>query len=319
MSSENDPGAGRPDERAPAFDPSEGDRTAEAGEYVLGTLAPAERAAFAARLENDGALQRTVAFWRDRLGPLDDVAASIDPPPDLWRRIADTLPPPVAPPANDNLRALRRSRNLWRGAAIAAALLAVTGAAVAVSDDVRERVGLGAAPVVADGGSDVQAPALGGREYVAVVNRDGSLPALVINVDGASGEVSVRALDMPRPAPDESYQVWYVPPGGEAVSVGLMDGGVAQLAEIEPAPGATIAISQERRGGSATGRREGPVMFSGTLVEVPGVGIAPGVVPEPGATSDAPGAVVEPDAAPVEVVPDPAADPDAVPAPPPVE
>ena len=236
-----------------------------AGEYVLGTLPAPERAAFDARLENDPAALRAVRFWRERLAPLDDVAAPIEPSPRVWSEIERTLPPvPVAAAAaNDNVRRLRRSRNLWRAGAVAAALLAAAGALVAVNDDARGRIGLGDAPVVADGG------ALDGGEYVAVVNRDGTLPALVVNVDATTGQVSVRALDMPQPGEGRSYEVWYVPPGGEAVSVGLLDEPGATIADVDAEPGGTFAITEEARGGSPTGAAQGPMMFSGKLVKLP--------------------------------------------------
>lgn len=245
--------------REPAYDPdrSADDLTETAGEYVLGTLPVAERAAFHARLQNDGPAQRAVTFWRERMAPLDAVAAAIAPPDRVWSEIERALPPPVVPPvANDNAR-LRRSRNGWRAAALAAALVAVGGALIAVNDDVRTRLGL-------------DAPAgLTGGEYVAVVNRDGSLPALVVNVDGASGRVSVRPFDMPAPGEGSSYEMWYVPPGGEPRSVGLVDGPGAVVTEVEAAAGGTFAVTQEPRGGSPTGKATGQMMFSGKLVLLP--------------------------------------------------
>ena len=233
-----------------------------AGEYVLGTLSTAERAAFEARLEGDLEAGRAVAFWRERLAPLDDVAVAVEPPPALWSAIASALPPidlPVPPAVNDNMRRLRASRNRWRGAAVAAALFAVAGAFVAVNEDARTRLGL---PGVAGGG-------LGGNEYVAVVNRDGALPALLVNVDAVSGRVLVRALDLPDPAQDRSYELWYVPPQEKPISIGLMDGSDATLADIAPVPGGTFAVSEEARGGSSTGAPQGAIVYSGKLVKMP--------------------------------------------------
>ena len=247
----------------------EPDEIATAGEYVLGTLSAPERAAFDARLENDAAAQRAVAFWRERLAPLDDVAAPIAPPDRLWSEIESVLPPPVVPAAaNDNLLKLRRSRNRWRGAAVAAALAAVAGTLIALNDEARSLTGLDAGPQVA---GPVGAPVegLNGGEYVAVVNRDGSLPALVVSVDGGTGEVSVRALDMPKPGEGRSYEVWYVSPGEDPVSVGLMDEPGATIAAVEAEAGGTFAITEEARGGSPTGKAQGPMMFSGKLVKLP--------------------------------------------------
>ena len=58
-----------------------------AGEYVLGTLDAAERAAVAARREREPALDQAIIAWERRLGPLDAVSPEIEPPDGLFARI----------------------------------------------------------------------------------------------------------------------------------------------------------------------------------------------------------------------------------------
>jgi quercetin dioxygenase-like cupin family protein len=59
-----------------------------AGEYVLGTLAAADRDAFARRLAYDPEAREAVARWQQRLAPLAGVGEPGPAPTALWHRIA---------------------------------------------------------------------------------------------------------------------------------------------------------------------------------------------------------------------------------------
>ena len=63
------------------------DRIAAAGEYVLGTLSPADRELFERALRGDPALQAEVYRWQDRLLPLTGRVAPAEPSPQLWPKI----------------------------------------------------------------------------------------------------------------------------------------------------------------------------------------------------------------------------------------
>jgi len=90
--------------------PSPDDLHVLAGEYVLGTLAVAERRAVQQRLPGDRALQQAVAEWEARLLPLTQLAEPIAPPAALWARIDQSLQaasaqqaaPPVTTPPRAN-------------------------------------------------------------------------------------------------------------------------------------------------------------------------------------------------------------------------
>lgn len=129
------------------------DRIVAAGEYVLGTLSPADQATFRARLAHDLELRSEVYRWQDRLLPLTGQSVAETPSDAVWQGIERRLVPsgdvpptpdhaahaasaasaaptiPATPAANDALwRQLRR----WRAAGVGAMLASVMLAAVLV-------------------------------------------------------------------------------------------------------------------------------------------------------------------------------------------
>lgn len=246
------------------------DRDMIAAEFVLGTLPEAERAAAAARLLADPAFAAAVRAWEDRLAPLDDETAPVSPPARLWTRIDGEIAleaaTPRADPAarladaagpsdeGDVVDLLRRRLGRWRATALAAAALAAGLAAVAVLDRHPALFG----------------PALPGGRYVAVVNRDASLPALIVDVDTAAGRVTVRPVAAEQPA-GRSLELWVIPAGGKPRSLGVIDPAapvvdVAAAKAAGVAPDSTLAVSVEPPGGSPSGDPTGPVIYSGRLV-----------------------------------------------------
>ncbi|GGK23987.1 anti-sigma factor [Salinarimonas ramus] len=248
----------------------EGEDDALAGEYVLGTLPPAERVAFEARLPREPALARAVADWQERLAPLAEAVDPVEPPADLLARIEARLEGraagSVATAAGaagerggdvvslDEVRRLRRSLAGWRLAAGGLGVLAAALVAVAI-------LAPGTfAPLPPD------EPAA--ERYVAVVDRGGELPALIVQVDVASGLVRVRAPAAEAP-PEQALELWLVADGDAPRSLGLVED--ASDIRIEPAvarsaPGATLAVSVEPPGGSPTGAPTGPVVYTGVLI-----------------------------------------------------
>lgn len=229
-------------------------RGGEAIEYVLGTLDQAERAAFERDLPGDPALAATVHSWEDLLASLAIAVPSVEPKPELWRAIEAAIGPSrsatIVPfPTAADVSRLRRSRSLWRGGALAAGAIAAVLALLVAAPQFLPQP---------------QPPAL-----LAVVNRSGELPALLVRVDQRNGIVQVRSLAAETP-PDRSLELWSLVQGEKPRSLGLLGTGATRVSlpagEAARLAGATIAVSVEPKGGSTTGAPTGAVVYSGKLV-----------------------------------------------------
>jgi anti-sigma-K factor RskA len=229
-----------------------------AAEYVLGTLHADERTLFATVLANDAEARAAVAAWEKRLAPLSAAVDEVEPPPSVWRRIETALPSPLpfgviqggAAYGGDETTAVRRSLQRWRAAAVAASALAA-GLAIFVVD--RELI---RHPIIQ--------PA-----YVAVVNRGGDQPALIVRVDLSNGTVYVRPVAAEAPS-GKSLELWYIGPGKAPKSMGVVSGGNAIKMPLPAGLSlekATFAVTVEPKGGSPTGDPTGPVIYSGQLVK----------------------------------------------------
>lgn len=220
------------------------DLEALAAEYVLGTLDPAERLAFEARLSGDVALRAAVSRWAVRLQPLADAVPAAEAKPELidavLARIDATVPPLTG---SANVVALRRSLRRWRLMATAAAAAALIFAVFAVTDR--------------------RSP---GGEYVAMLTPDGGSPSFVVTVDTVANTMSIRRVAGEGPTSGRSYELWAVEPEAPPQSLGVVDT-VSMTRPLPYAPdGLVFAISDEPEGGSPTGSATGEIMFSGTLM-----------------------------------------------------
>jgi anti-sigma-K factor RskA len=227
------------------------ERDFQAGEYVLGTLTAEERAAFERELRSDPQLAAAVRGWEARLSPLAERVAEVQPSAEAWSKIEAKLSAPGAAPVDLSLERMRRSLRVWRGAALAAGALAASLALVVGLDRTRT--------------SRVE------ERYVAVVNRGGELPALVVRVDTSAGTIHVRSLAAEAP-PDRSLELWYIGPGRPPRALGLVDSptrriAIAAAADERAVEGATVAVTVEPKGGSPTGGPTGPIVYSGKLVK----------------------------------------------------
>jgi anti-sigma-K factor RskA len=207
-----------------------------AGEYVLGTLAGADRVAFEARLQRDAEARRAVALWAQHLQPLADAVTPAIPAPQLWQRIERQLGLPVR---------TRRRAPMWIAAAVAAAIVAIAF----LFPDLIMR-------------PDVNAVA-------QLASPTGGEPAFVVSVLDDQQKLLIRAASV-TPQPNNSYELWAVPPTGAPISLGVVE----QSGETERAVpenvrplltvGGTLAVSLEPAGGSTTGAPT-TVMFVGAL------------------------------------------------------
>lgn len=228
----------------------ESERDLAAAEYVLGTLGPEERAAFAASLPGDPAARAAVGAWELRLGPLALGAPERTPGPLVWQGIARALAENRTASANDNrVAALSRQLGRWRMAAGGAGLVAA---------------GLALALVAAIRPPATPAPV----RYMAVVTSRGEAPALLVSVDTVSGIAQVRPVGARTPA-GRSLELWYVGTGAAPKALGVLGAEAARLS-LPPGTAQTgeglFAVSVEPPGGSPTGQPTGPVIYTGTLI-----------------------------------------------------
>ncbi len=227
---------------------SDTDREMDCAEFVLGTLSAEERTGLQREMATDPRLGDMVLRWEDWLAGLNDVIPEVEPGADIWPRIERRLRPETVSSVIDVTPALRRSRGRWRAATIAFGALAAGLALFISSEKLRP-------PPVA---------------YLAVINRSGDLPALIVRVDTASETVTIRSVAAETPA-DRVLQLWYVAAGQAPRSIGLLDQPETR-ASLPPAirgqdiTGATWAVSVEPKGGSTTGAPTGPVVYSGKLI-----------------------------------------------------
>lgn len=239
------------------------DRSVAAGEYVLGTLTPADRDAFEHRLAGDAGLRAEVYRWQDQLLPLAGGVAPAEPAPQLWSAIesrlgvvpsapvVETVAHPATPAANDPRgSALRR----WRVAASFAIAASVVLASLLV---LRGPV---PTPFVAD-------------RYLAVLQSPDKSAGWVVEVT-AGDRVRLVPVGTTEAVPaGKALQFWTKAEGAAGpTSLGLIrPGEVTELPAARlPAIGerTLFELTLEPETGSPLNRPTGPVMFIGRTVRL---------------------------------------------------
>jgi anti-sigma-K factor RskA len=201
-----------------------------AAEYVIGTLPATERVRVERLRATDQALDGAIREWEERLAPLAASVPPLEPSAHVLSRIeAGIRDGSRAGPAEPDRQAmLRRSLRRWRAVAVTSAALAASLALVLagtlLSRPVRD-------------------------EYVAVVNRGGEAPALLVTVDMKAGEVRVRSVSTGAPPANHSHELWFVPDGEAPRSLGVLDGSVNRPLPAAPRQqlqAGIIAVSSSR-------------------------------------------------------------------------
>lgn len=216
-----------------------------AAEYVLGVLPEDERLAVADRIARDRAFARLIESWEARLAPMAEQFAEASPRAAVKASLDRRLFGETATPQRTGFW---QSLTVWRTIAGAlAALLLLIAIPVLRSTLIPETPQLVA--LLSAEGSPVSYLAVYEPKTASVVlsrvgtaqqgNRDFEL--WVINKDNAPVSMGV------------------IPPG-EAIKVSLSD---ALRRQIQA--GASLAISDEPKGGSPTGQPTGPVLAVGEL------------------------------------------------------
>lgn len=218
------------------------DKLADAGEYVIGTLEGAERAAFEKRMAGDSELAEMVSRLQRHMQALDDTAMPKTLAPQLWPQIEARLggqdPSSVTTPSG-------RPPRPWM--AIAASVLVAAGLGFAAGSLLQARP----EPLV-----------------IAVLIEEGSTgPGAIVEAfaDNSIRVVPLEAFDVPE---GRILQVWTLPNAELGpVSLGTFDDPQsirltgAQLPQ--PRPGQLYEITLEPAPGSPTGRPTGPILAKG--------------------------------------------------------
>ena len=218
-----------------------------AGEYVLGTLPPDERAAVDRRLLDNPELAARVAQWEARLAPLTEDLAPVTPRPDVWQQVrravtatrARGAPPGGGGSGSGGADRRRHRRSSWPA-------------------------GSWCSP------SPAAAPQL-----VAVLNDTDGRPLWLVRAAADAPDLSARLLAAGAP-PGRVPELWVLPAGAQRpLSLGLLDPAGINQRTLEALPpdaleaGSLLEVSLEPPGGSPTGLPTGPVVSKGFLVADP--------------------------------------------------
>lgn len=249
-------------------DPNE--RTAEAGEYVLGTLNAAERHAFEAAMAQDEGLRREAHAWQDRLLGLTRRLQPVAVPPELWARIAARLggvtqvmafsPSSSAAggAAND---ALWSSVRFWRWLSGGAVAAAVVMSVLLVRTLVEPPDGVDQA--------QVQAP-----RYLAMLQTpDKSATGWIVETVGTDAIRLVQVGDGATIPEGKTMQFWTKPEGAQGpTSLGLVKPGQVVVVPKGQLPGLAdrtlFELTLEPAGGSPYNKPSGPILFVGKAVRL---------------------------------------------------
>lgn len=227
------------------------ERDVLAGEYVLGCLPADDMAAGRTLLDDDADWRAAVGAWQDRLLGLAAQAAPVAPSPQLWQRIEQALPAPVAaarkvlavPPWWQRL-------TLWQGVSALALAASVWMAVLLVG----------------------RTPEPAGARYLAVLQSPTDRSTGWIVEVQAGGQVRLLPVADTGPVPaGRSLQFWTKPQGAAGpTSLGLVRAGQSVSLPVSRLPGVgaqqLFEITLEPANGSPLDRPTGPILYVGRTV-----------------------------------------------------
>ena len=220
-----------------------------AAEYVLGVLPEDERQAVAARISNDRNFARLVDDWESQLGPLAERYAEASPPVAVKATLDRRL---FGEDAAQARAGFWQNLTVWRtiAAALAALLLLI------------------AVPVLRTAFVPEDQARL-----VALLSAEGSTVSYLAVYEPKTGAVALSRVGAAQQG-DRDFELWFINKDKAAVSMGVIPHGETAHVELSDAlrrevhAGATLAISDEPKGGSPTGQATGPVVAVGELKNI---------------------------------------------------
>lgn len=241
-----------------------------AASYALGTLRGGARRRFEALARTHAPVRAAALIWQGRMASVAELQPQAAPSPAVWKRIENLVN------ADKQARAMQAARQapaasggwwaslgLWRGATAAGAMAAVVAVVTglnlntALNGQVQElSARLAATPEI---------------QYVAVLADDKSAPSVLVTYDPKHRQLQLKHVGQFHPSPDKSLQLWALPQGGGAKSLGVLgEGTVVRLPAGDDAVNQVpaLAISLEPKGGVPAGSGpSGPVLFKGALIQ----------------------------------------------------
>jgi len=242
--------------------------TAQAGEYVLGTLKHSDRITFKKAAEHDVQAQQLIADWENTFQPLADAFQPVPPPGSVWdaitARISDLSehnPGAVSLESYKSVEQLLESKvDRWRTFAGLAAVASIALASLAWITHLNQQH-----QTPADTTTVVNA-----YDSMTIIRDDQSLPLWVVDTALSDGLVRVTAVAPPSIDESQAYQLWLVKPDDTGVqSMGLIPSNSDQsyLLKINATSDKPVAfaVSLEAAGGSTQAVPTGPVLYQGVV------------------------------------------------------
>lgn len=242
-----------------------------AASYALGTLRGGARRRFEALARTHASVRAAALIWQGRMASVAELQPQAAPSPAVWKRIENLVN------ADKQAKAMQAARSapaaagggwwaslgLWRGATAAGAMAAVVAVVTglnlntALNGQVQElSARLAATPEI---------------QYVAVLADDKSAPSVLVTYDPKHSQLQLKHVGQFHPSPDKSLQLWALPQGGGAKSLGVLgEGALVRLPAGHDAVNQVpaLAISLEPKGGVPAGSGpSGPVLFKGALIQ----------------------------------------------------
>lgn len=241
--------------------------------YALGTLRGGARRRFEALARDNATLRASALIWQSRLASVAELQPEVAPSPAVWKRIENLVN------AEKQANAMQAARNvpaadapaagwwaslgLWRGATAAGAFAAVI--AVVTGLNLNTQLNGQVSELSAKLAST---PAI---EYVAVLADDKASASMLVTFDPNTKKLMLKRVGDFREQPDKSLELWALPPGAPAKSLGVLSAdAVIQMtaanSDIQRSP--ALAITLEPKGGVPPGTAAtGPILFKGALIK----------------------------------------------------
>src|SRR5216683_1362752 len=279
------------------------DDIALAAEYALGTLDADERARVETMMSLDKDFAAIVEAWEHKLGILNQMVGSIEPPAEVWDKIktavghaepqaplllpdappptppvaAEVVEPAAAPMDTSNVIRLSTQARRWRRVATFTTVIAAgVYQPDLLPDGIRPKPRVQVVEVKTPA---VPAPS---AQYVAVLQKDGGSPAFILTVDAATKNFTVRK-DGAAAESGKSFELWLISDKLQRPrSLGVIGGAdftvrpVLSSYDTDTINTATYAVTIEQAGGSPDGNPHSAPVFTGKLIEaVPPAAPAP--------------------------------------------